>query len=83
MRYLCRIVAADGCRLDLNNIRAVKDLVRKKQKSLGDLRRLLGMIGCFRKKIPNFSKTVEPLYVLFKKTDGQSNSKSLISWGET
>ena len=84
MRYLGRIVAADGYRLNPNNIKAVKDLVRQKPKSLGDVRRLLGMIEYFRKYIPNFSKTAEPLYVLLKKTDGQSkSSKSLISWGET
>ena len=42
------------------------------------------MIGYFRKYIPNFSKTAETLYVLLKKTDGQSNSsKSLITWSET
>ena len=80
MRYLGRVVAADGYRLNPKNIRAVKDLVRQKPKTLGYARRLLGMIGYFRKYIPNFSKTAEPLYGLLKKTDGQSNtSKSLIS----
>ena len=84
VRYLGRMVAVDGYRLDPNNIKAVTDLVRQKPKTLGDVRRLLGMIGYFRKYIPNFSKTAEPLYVLLKKTNGQNNSsKSLISWGET
>ena len=84
MRYLDRIVGADGYRLDPNNIKIVKVLVRKKLKTLGDVRTLVGMIGYFRKYIPNFSITAEPLYVLLKKTDGQSNSsKSLISWAET
>lgn len=41
------------------------------------------MTGNFRKYIPNLSKTAEPLHVLLKKTDSQSNSsKSLTSWGE-
>ena len=79
VRYLGRID-----RLDPNNIKAVKDLVRQKPKTVGDVGRLLGMIVYFRKYIPNFRKTAEPLYVLLKKTDGQGNSsKSLISWGET
>ena len=82
--YLGRIAVTDGYRLDPNNIKAVKDLVRQRPKTLGDVRRLLGMIGYFRKYIPNFSKVAEPLYVLLKKTDDQSNSsKFLISWGET
>ena len=61
MRYLDRIVGADGYRLDANNIKIVKVLVRKKLKTLGDVRTLVGMIGYFRKYIPNFSITAEPL----------------------
>ena len=80
VRYFGRIVAADGYRLDPKNIRAVKDMVRQKPKTLGDVRRILGMIRYFRKYFTNFSKTAEPLYVLLKKTDGESNSsKSPIS----
>ena len=82
--YLGSIIAEGGYRLDPNNIREVKDLVRQNPKVSGDLRRLLEMIGYFRKYIRNFSKTAEPLYVLLKITDGQSNSlKILISWSET
>ena len=77
MRYLGRIVAADSYKLDPNNIKAVKDLVRQKPKTLGDGKRFLGMKGYLRKYIPNFSKTAEPLYVLLRKTDGQSNSSKL------
>ena len=84
MLYLGSIIAEGGYRLDPNNIREVKDLVRQNPKVSGDLRRLLEMIGYFRKYIRNFSKTAEPLYVLLKITDGQSNSlKILISWSET
>ena len=53
-----RIVAADDYRLNPNNIKAVKDLVRKKPKTLGDVRSLLGMIGYFRKYIANFNWAV-------------------------
>ena len=35
VRYFGRIVAADGYMLDPNNIKAVKDLVRQKPKTLG------------------------------------------------
>ena len=57
MQYLGRIAAADGYRLNPNNIKAVKDLVIQKSKTLGDIRRLLGMVRYFRKYIPNFNKT--------------------------
>ena len=67
MRYLGRIVAVDGYRLDPNNIKTVNDLERRKPKTLRDVRRLLGIIGYSRKYIPNFSKIAEPSYVLLKK----------------
>ena len=58
--------------------------IKTKPKNFGDVRKLLGMTGYFRNNITNFSKTAEPLYVLLKKADGQSNlSKSRLSWGET
>ena len=77
VQYLVRIVAADGYRLDPNNIKAVKDLVRQKSKTLGGVRKLLWMIGYSRKYIPNFSKIAEPLYVLLKKTDGKVTHQNL------
>ena len=83
VQYLGRIVAADGYRLNSNNIKAAKDLVRQKPKTLLDVRRLLGMVGYFRKHIPNFSKTSESLYVLLKKSDGQNNLSKSLSWSET
>ena len=84
MWYLGRLVAPDSCRLDRNNIKAIKDLVRQKPKTFGDVRRFLSKVGYFRKYFPSFSKTAEPLYVLLKKLNGKSNSsKSLISWLET
>ena len=79
MRYIGKVFAAGGYRLDPDNIKAVKDLLRKKPENLGNVRRLLGMTGYFKKYISSFSKNAEPLYVLLKKIDGQSNaSKSNI-----
>ena len=52
--------------------------------NFGRYKKVLGIIGYYRKKNSNFSKTAEPLYIVLKKMEGQSNSsKSLISWGET
>ena len=56
VHYLGRIVAADGYRLDPKNIQSVTELVKQKSKMLGEVRRLLGMVGYFRKYIANFSK---------------------------
>ena len=73
MRYLGRIIAADGYILNPNNIKAVKEFGMTKAKNVGDVRRL-----------PKFSETTDPLYVLLKKSDDLSNSSiPLISWSET
>ena len=65
VRNLYRIVTADGYRLDPNNIQSVTELA--KTQTLGELRRLLGMVGYFRKYIANFSKKAAPLYKFLKK----------------
>ena len=49
VRYLGRIVAADGDRLDPKIIQSVIESVKQKPKALGEVRRLLGTIGYFRK----------------------------------
>ena len=67
VRYLGRIVAADGYRLDPKNIQSVTELVKQNPKTLGEVRRLLGMVDCFRKYIANFSKKAAPLCQLLKK----------------
>ena len=45
VRYLGRIVAVDRYRLDPKNIQSVTELVKQKRKTLGEVRRLLGMVG--------------------------------------
>ena len=56
LRYLGRIVAADGYKLDPSSIRAARNLARQKPKILGDVRRLIVIEGYFIKPIPNFNK---------------------------
>ena len=81
LRYLSRIVAADGYRLDSNNVQSVTELVKQKPKTLGQVRKLLGMVGYFRKDIANFSKKAAQLYKLLKKTtDSKNSSKSSVTW---
>ena len=43
------------------NIKAVKDLLKKKPKTLGDARRLLEMVGYYTKYKPKSDKTADPL----------------------
>ena len=67
--------------LDPKNIQSVTELVKQKPKTLGEVRRLLGKVGYFRKYIANFSKKAATLYQLLKKTTGSKNSsKSTVTW---
>ena len=62
-------------------MQSVAELVRQKTKTLGEVRRLLGMVGYFRKHIANFSKKAAPLYELLKQTtESKNSSKSSINW---
>ena len=56
IRYLVRIVVADGHKLDPKNIKSVTELVKQKLKILGEVGRLLEMAGYFRKYVADFSK---------------------------
>ena len=56
IRYLGRIVVADGYKLDPKNIKSVAALVKQKLKILGEVRRLLEMAGYFWKYVGDFSK---------------------------
>ena len=59
-RYWGRIVTGDWYWMD-PNIKAVKDLLKKKAKTLGDARRLLEMVGYYTKYKPKSDKTADPL----------------------
>ena len=74
VRHLGRIVSTEGYRLDPKNIEEVRSMLKQKPKNLGDVRRMLGMVGYFRKYIPNFSVKAEPLYQLLKKTNNNYSS---------
>ena len=64
---LRRIVAADRYRLDPTNIQSVTELVKQKPKTLGEVRRLLGMVSYFRKYIANFSKKSDTVILIAQK----------------
>ena len=80
MWYLRRIVSADGYKLDPNNVKVVTDLVKLEPKTVGDVTPVQRMVGYFRRYIPGFSKTADPLYQLLKKGGNMNTtSKTLIT----
>ncbi|EGD83143.1 hypothetical protein PTSG_12079 [Salpingoeca rosetta] len=63
--YLGHIVSADGVRPDPAKLDGISKLAPPS--SVEDIRRVLGMIGFYRRFIPQFARIAAPLYRLLKK----------------
>lgn len=68
VRYLGRIVSAEGSKVDPADTEAVRSLKDKKPKTVGELRRILGLLSYYRQYIKDFSCIANPLYGLLKNT---------------
>ena len=80
--YLGRVISADGYTIDPKNVNAVLGKIKKKPNSITELRSLLGLVGYFRRAIPNFSQIAKPLYDILKNSDLTRRSKQPINWTE-
>ncbi|KXJ08900.1 Retrovirus-related Pol polyprotein from transposon gypsy [Exaiptasia diaphana] len=70
---LGRIIYANGHHPDPSNVGAVQSLKNIQPKTVGDVRKLLGLLGYHRQYIQDFSVLAKPLYELL--TSKQSNTK--------
>lgn len=64
VKYLGKIVSPSGYKLDPEEIKAVFYLKEEKPKTVGDIRKILGLIGYYRPFIKDFSIIAKPLYGL-------------------
>eukprot|EP00794_Sanderia_malayensis_P005085 gene5085-5741_t len=64
--YLGHVVSETGYKPDLHNIEAITSLREKPPKTIGELRKLLGLLGYYRKYIPEFAKIAKPLTDLLR-----------------
>ncbi len=60
VRYLGRLVSAEGHRPDPSDITAVTSLGEKRPETVGDLRKLLGLLGYYRSYIQDFPVLPNP-----------------------
>ena len=67
--YLGHVVSKNGYKPNLSNIEAITLLQDKPPRTIGELRKLLGLVGYYRKYIPGFAKVAKPLTDLLR-TDG-------------
>ena len=65
VRYLGRLVSADGYRADPQDVKALEKF-RSAPKSVGDVRSLLGFLGYYRNYVKDFARKLKPVYDLLK-----------------
>lgn len=94
VRYVGRLVSADGVRVDPKDIQAVLSLREKRPSTVGEVRQLLGFLSYYRMFIQDFSRVAKPLYELLqvkghpdeaqrkgqRKKGAQLSSKTPILW---
>ena len=96
VNFLGRIISPEGYKLDPESIKPILHLQKSTPQTVGDVRRLLGLLGYYRRYIKNFSSIAKPLYDLLatsekrqskskqaSKSNNQLHSKSSVIWNET
>ena len=84
--FLGRIISEDGYRMDPKGTSAVTHLKNVKPKTVGEVRRVVGLLGVYCRHIKNFAQIAKPIYDLLNhgtppkksnsKTQGKTSSKS-------
>ena len=87
VRYVGRLVSADGVRIDPKDLEAVVSLKTNTPQTVGDIRRILGFLSYYRSYIQDFSRIARPLYELLQVKPGIQEQalireKKLISTGD-
>ena len=60
VRYLGRIVSQNGHRIDLEGTKAVPSLRESRPKTVGEVRKLTGLLSYYRRYIKHFSRIAKP-----------------------
>ena len=75
VRYVGRLVSAEGVKVDPKDLEAVQVLKHKAPKTVGEVRQLLGFLSYYRTYVQDFSRIAKPIYDLLKsKTDTLSST---------
>lgn len=75
VRYVGRLVSAEGVRIDPKDLEAVRSLTTRTPQTVGDVRRLLGFLSYYRAFIQDFSRVAKPLYKLLQAKTGHSQQE--------
>lgn len=72
VRYVGRLVSADGIKIDPRDLEAVKTLTSKTPQTVGEVRKLTGFLGYYRSYIQDFSRIAKPIYELLQTKSGKA-----------
>ena len=82
VKYLGHIVSKEGYCIDTCNVKAINAIKENKPKTVGDVRKILGLLNYYRKYIENFSQLAAPLFDLLQnqeKNTSEIKSRSRLS----
>ena len=71
--FLGRIVSKDGYKLDPESTAPVRNLKNTPPRTVGDVRKLVGLLSYYRRYIKDFSRVAKPLYDLLCSKQGNQN----------
>ena len=77
--FLGRIISRDGYRMDPKATNAVTALKGVKPKTVGEVRRIMGLLGVYRRHIPNFAQTAKPIYDLLTRSSPIQEGRTVTS----
>lgn len=66
VRYVGRLVSAEGVKVDPKDLEAVQVLKQRTPQTVGQVRQLLGFLSYYRTYVQDFSGIAKPLYDLLK-----------------
>ena len=84
VRYLGRLVSAEGYRADPEDVKALEKF-RVAPKTVGEVRSLLGFLGYYRSYVRDFAKILKPVYDLLKldnEAEGTGSGKATSGRGK-
>jgi len=63
--FLGRVISQDGYQIDPKATSAVIAMKNFRPRTVGEVRRPMGLLGVYRRHIKNFAQTAKPIYDLF------------------
>ena len=75
VKFLGRIISQDGYRIDPDSTKSIHDLAKHTPRNIGDVRKLIGLFGYYRRYIKNFARVAKPIYDLLTKKSAKENTK--------